>query len=638
LLAGAFSISDVIVTEGSTGTVSALFTVTRTAGSGSSTVDYATADGAASAGSDYTSTSGTLTFGPLDTTQTVSVLVNGDTFNELNESFFVNLASATNAVIADAQAVGTITNDDTVATIKSVQRGSASLIVNPLVIILPTAVDPAKAFVLGSSRVDSSSPRNRVTFELTSFTTLTVTGSAANAGLAVEWQVVEFSEGVRVQRGLETFAAGDSVRNVALPTAVSLGKSFVLTSERIDTIPSNRDERWTTLATLTTSANLELSRSETGTALEVAWQVVEFTDTTTTVQSGRTTIGAAATWATATLPRPVDLTQSFLVLTRQGSAGVDGIESQYEVRGQITSPTQLTFDRISSTNSVDVSWFVISMQGATVQSGSNSFTSAGTLVDVPIAAVTTGRTATFVSVRGGNDARTNLEDSAVTSNLTSATNLRLQRIGTGVTADAGWFVVEFPLPKLAFAAGSSRGAESLTPANLAVSLSSPSGETVTVDYTVTAGTATGGGVDYTLVGGTLSFAPGETTKNIVISVVNDALAESNEIIQVTLSNPTKATLNGPTVHTYTIIDNDTNTAPLLDSIGPQTVNEGSLVVRRRARDSHVIGGSSNCTNDTNTAVVTDARGFLIAGQPIRSRPKRERCGSSINGSPAPGRW
>src|SRR5207247_1956713 len=76
------------------------------------TVSYATADGSAVAGSDYVSTNGTLSFAPGTTNQTLIVRVNGDLSTETNETFLVNLANASNAVIAHAQGVGTINNDD----------------------------------------------------------------------------------------------------------------------------------------------------------------------------------------------------------------------------------------------------------------------------------------------------------------------------------------------------------------------------------------------------------------------------------------------------------------------------------------------------------------------------------------------
>jgi ribosomal protein L35AE/L33A len=107
------AIADVSVAEGDSGTTNAAFNVSLSAASGFAvTVNYSTADGTATAGSDYQSTSGTLTFNPGETTQTVTVLVNGDTTFEPNETFSVNLATPANATIADSQGVGTITNDD----------------------------------------------------------------------------------------------------------------------------------------------------------------------------------------------------------------------------------------------------------------------------------------------------------------------------------------------------------------------------------------------------------------------------------------------------------------------------------------------------------------------------------------------
>ena len=76
------------------------------------TVDYATTDGTASAGLDYTAASDTLTFEPGNTEKTVTVLTNGDTDIESDETFKVDLSSATNATIADTQGLGTIQNDD----------------------------------------------------------------------------------------------------------------------------------------------------------------------------------------------------------------------------------------------------------------------------------------------------------------------------------------------------------------------------------------------------------------------------------------------------------------------------------------------------------------------------------------------
>jgi hypothetical protein len=108
------SINDVSTVEGDSGAKLLNFTVTLSAASNLTvTVNFATADASATAGSDYQAANGTLTFNPGDTTKTIPVTINGDTTNEENETFLVNLSIPVNAAISDTQGVGTITNDDT---------------------------------------------------------------------------------------------------------------------------------------------------------------------------------------------------------------------------------------------------------------------------------------------------------------------------------------------------------------------------------------------------------------------------------------------------------------------------------------------------------------------------------------------
>jgi hypothetical protein len=108
------TINDVTVTEGDTGTKTVEFTVTLSAANATQTVtvDYTTADGTAAAGSDYQSSNGTVTFTAGQTSRPVTITINGDTTDEPNETFFVNLSNATNAAILDSQGQGSITDDD----------------------------------------------------------------------------------------------------------------------------------------------------------------------------------------------------------------------------------------------------------------------------------------------------------------------------------------------------------------------------------------------------------------------------------------------------------------------------------------------------------------------------------------------
>jgi Calx-beta domain len=104
------TINDRSITEGDNGTQLVNFTISLSAPSGKPiTVNYTTADGTAIAGSDYAATNGTLTFAPGETSKTVSVQVIGDTLDEFDETFGLNLADANYATITVNLGLATIT-------------------------------------------------------------------------------------------------------------------------------------------------------------------------------------------------------------------------------------------------------------------------------------------------------------------------------------------------------------------------------------------------------------------------------------------------------------------------------------------------------------------------------------------------
>jgi len=114
-------------------------------------------------------------------------------------------------------------------------------------------------------------------------------------------------------------------------------------------------------------------------------------------------------------------------------------------------------------------------------------------------------------------------------------------------------------PAVEFAQLYSSGDESAD-ANLEVVLQAPSEKTVTVDYGWWGGDAIGGGVDFTLEGGTLTFDPGQTSRWANVAVTDDALDENDEVVIVFLGSPWNASLGANTQHTYTILDNDARRA------------------------------------------------------------------------------
>ena len=77
--------------------------------------------------------------------------------------------------------------------------------------------------------------------------------------------------------------------------------------------------------------------------------------------------------------------------------------------------------------------------------------------------------------------------------------------------------------------------------------------TATVSYTTADGTAKAG-QDYAAKTGTVTFAPGETTKQITIAISADTVKESDESFSVALSNASGAALAAPRTETVTIQD------------------------------------------------------------------------------------
>jgi len=136
-----------------------------------------------------------------------------------------------------------------------------------------------------------------------------------------------------------------------------------------------------------------------------------------------------------------------------------------------------------------------------------------------------------------------------------------------------------PLPTLAINNVTvTEGNAGTTSATFPVTLSAANSQPVTVDY-VTSDITAGAPGDYTPQTGTLTFAPGVTTRNIVVPVVGDTLPEPTETFLVTLFNPNNATVT-TAQGTGTINDDDAtgafqfsaSTASVAENANPGSIN------------------------------------------------------------------
>ena len=108
------SVREVAVGEGNSGTTQATFVVALS-GPASQPVSFsfATANGTATAGSDYVATSGgPVTFAVGEVEKPIVVLVNGDTVDETQETFFLDISNVQNATVSSSRGNGFINDDD----------------------------------------------------------------------------------------------------------------------------------------------------------------------------------------------------------------------------------------------------------------------------------------------------------------------------------------------------------------------------------------------------------------------------------------------------------------------------------------------------------------------------------------------
>ena len=107
------SVGDVVIAEGNSGTKQATFVVALSASTSQSvSFSFATANGTATAGSDYVANSGPETFAPGEVVKSVVVLINGDTVDETQETFFLDISNVQNATVGSSRGNGFIVDDD----------------------------------------------------------------------------------------------------------------------------------------------------------------------------------------------------------------------------------------------------------------------------------------------------------------------------------------------------------------------------------------------------------------------------------------------------------------------------------------------------------------------------------------------
>lgn len=157
---------------------------------------------------------------------------------------------------------------------------------------------------------------------------------------------------------------------------------------------------------------------------------------------------------------------------------------------------------------------------------------------------------------------------------------------------------------------------------------------LTVQYAVSNGTATAG-VDYSGATGSVVFASGETTKNIVVPLTNDTTDEFNETALLTLSdfNATGDSAGSLSASILTITDDD---PPPAISISDTTVVEGNsgLTVGSFTMTLSAVSGkpiSVTLTASPGTAISPTDYGFFPLTRSILAGSTSEQVFFQVQG-------
>ena len=181
--------------------------------------------------------------------------------------------------------------------------------------------------------------------------------------------------------------------------------------------------------------------------------------------------------------------------------------------------------------------------------------------------------------------------------------------------DSSQDIYEATVERVGFAAAGSAVAESSGTATITVELERSAPGTVTVDYAVTGGSA--GGADRVLAPGTLTFAPGETSKTISVDITQDLLDEPAETVVVTLSNPGNTALGAVTTHTLSIIDDDA-TVGFAAIAAPKGESAGMVKVRVELTDP--LAGTVTVAYQVSGGTAAAGKDYTLRGGELVFRP------------------
>lgn len=587
--------------EGNSGTRNAVFTaVLSTPQPTPVTVQYRTLPGSAGV-DDFVMADGTLTFAPGQTQLTVPIAINGDTTVEPNENFFFQLLNATGAAASGTGFASTmIVNDDS---------GVAPLTVN---------VSPAGANASGSIQEGASDMKEflfKVKLSAASTTPVSVHYATANA--TGGYVPATAGEDYVSVAGDLTFAPGEVEKTVAVlingDTLMESSEAFALvlsgatgaalgTGTSVATIVNDDHPPQPFIVNI---AGVTAQEGNDG-AKNFVFRFTLSTAATAPVTVNYATGDVSSTMPRATVGEDYDAVSGTLTF----APGERVKEVAVSVKGDTTAEPNEYFDMlitgfegvtpgsnlraagiIVNDDAVPLS---VGIAGGSIQEGhdGSQFMNFRVLLSAAAMAPVTVHFATADSVTAAAARATAGEDYvaldgditfepgqrekivtvAVKGDRTVEQNEQLAVVlsnavgaviaGTG-TALGTIINDDFNAPVnpqlMIHNAAILEGNDGTRDLVFRVRLTSPASGEVTVNFTTADGPESNralAGEDYVATSGTLTFAPGQLEKTVVVKINGDTVAETDEAFFVQLSNAVGAELGAARKALATIVNDD----------------------------------------------------------------------------------
>ncbi|MBL1173689.1 Calx-beta domain-containing protein [Pantanalinema sp. GBBB05] len=619
--------------EGNSGTTAYTFTVELSKPIAQPVViNYSTNDGTATlVNTDYQDNDGTLTFNPGEPlSQTITVLVNGDTQSESNETFTVSLNSATNAALAPNQRVATATieNDELSYSLALASANSSTVLESnsgtiTFVINRNGATQQASTldFTLGGS----------ATLE-TDYTLVGVAGS----GVAVSGNTIQFAAGATtatITLAVQDDTQFEAEEDILLTLSDPAGFATIAGSPGRITIVDND---LPTVSIIASDASAAEAGSDPGTF------TITRTGNTSTALTVTYTIGGTATNGidyTPTLARSVTIPagQSSVNIT---IPPIDDTATELDesvILTLVNSPnynvgaTTATIT-IADNDTAGVAISPISNLVTTEAGGTATFTVQLTSqptsdVTIPLSSSNLAEGSISTPVLTFNSSNwdqpqtvivTGVDDTAVDGNIaytivtapiisTDSNYNGLNPVDVAITNLDNDELAPPPLPTVSISATDANATETGNePGVFTITRTGNTTEALIVTYTV--GDTATNGIDYNAVIGTVTIPAGQSSTTVTITPIDDAIVEGSEVVSLTLTDTALYNL-GASSATVTIADNDTAgiiIAPIADLVTTEAGGTATFTVQLNSQPTQAVTINLSSSNLAEGSISTPA--------------------------------